>query len=326
MALPTHFTLNNGENMPVTGLGCWMGEPGQGDRVYAMCMTALKLGYRHFDTASGYGNEEFVGKALRDSGIPRNELYVTTKLPNNLHGNVREGFDESLRKLDCEYIDMYLIHWPQAVAGSHPGPEGKTRVLAPDEFPTIIDTWKAMEELLPTGKVRSIGVSNFSISTLSQLLPHCTVVPATNQVELHPCLPQDDLKTFCDEKGILLTAYSPLGRPEPNSKLSLFTDPDIIFLAAKNNITSGQLVLNWAVQRGTVVVPKSESPERLAANFQLKKLTDEDMTALNAFHTQPGRHRSLLTFHRDDCTVFGWTYEQLGWNMTQGGVVSASRL
>jgi glycerol 2-dehydrogenase (NADP+) len=173
------------------------------------------------------------------------------------------------------------------------------------------------------GKVKSIGVSNFSIKTLQQLLPHCAVVPATNQVELHPCLPQNDLKAFCDEKGIFLTAYSPLGRPggQDLPSFSFFSDPFITGIATMNELTPGQVLLSWAVQRGTVVVPKSETSERLSANIQLKRLSTENMSTINALHERPGLHRSLLGFHKEDCTVFGWSYEDLGWNMTKGGMV-----
>ncbi|KAF7375875.1 aldo/keto reductase [Mycena sanguinolenta] len=204
MANIPSFTLNDGTKIPSIGMGCWMGVSGGGERVYDMCLAALQCGYRHFDTASGYANEEYVGRAIRDSGIPREEIYLTTKLGNVDHHRVKEAFEESLQKLDVAYVDLYLLHWPQGFING--------KVLSPEEHPTFIETWKEMEKLLETGKVKSIGVSNFSIKTLEQLLPHCSIIPATNQVELHPCLPQTKLKAFCEDRGILLTAYSPLGR------------------------------------------------------------------------------------------------------------------
>ncbi|KAL0956000.1 hypothetical protein HGRIS_002176 [Hohenbuehelia grisea] len=293
---------------------CWMGEVGGGDRVFQMCTKALKHGYRHFDTASGYGNEKEVGEAIKASGIPRDEIYVTTKLPNTAHHKVQEAFEESLANLDCGYVDLYLMHWPQA---SIEDSSGNVKVLGPEEHPTIVDTWKAMEKLLETGKVKTIGVSNFSIKTLTQLLPHCTVIPATNQVELQPCLPQDDLKVFCESKGILLTAYSPLGRSS-----TLLQDPIVTSISDALNITPAQVVLSWGVQRGTIVVPKSEDNERMKANLELVELGDEHMTPLSKLHLQPGQHKSLLKYHNTDPgRIFGWTYEDMGWNMLPGGIV-----
>ncbi|KAF7315216.1 Aldo-keto reductase [Mycena indigotica] len=301
------FSLNNGNKMPSVGLGCWMGAPGGGQRVYDMCSNAFKAGYRHLDTAAGYANEEQVGKAIRDSGIPRSEFFVTTKLRGD--HNVKESFEESLQRLDVDYIDLYLVHWPQVFK------DGK--ILSPEEEPTIVQTWKEMEGLLETGRVKNIGVSNFSIKTLEILLPHCSVVPATNQVELHPCYPQNDLKEYCESKGILLTAYSPLGR-----STFFFEDPTIQKLAEKNSCMTAQIVLSWAVQRGTIIVPKSEDPGRMLANITLVKLSEEDFTTVNTLHKSPGLHKSLLAFDdKKDGTVFGWTYEQLGWNIRVGGEV-----
>ncbi|TRM69190.1 NADP-dependent oxidoreductase domain-containing protein [Schizophyllum amplum] len=316
-----NLKLNNGTEIPAVGMGCWMGGFGEEQRAYDMCSKALKCGYRHFDTASGYGNEEAVGRALRESGIPRNELYVTTKLPNAGHHRVRECFDESLKALDLDYIDLYLIHWPQGERPSGDvrrtgGNFGGTSYVAPDEAPTIVDVWKEMEKLLETGKVRTIGVSNFSVKTLSRLLPHCTVVPAVNQVEMHPCLPQEELKTFCAEKGIVLTGYSPLGRSK-----TLLEYPAVNEIAEKAGASPAQVLLSWAVQRGTTVVPKSEDEGRMAANLKLIPLSPSDMQAIDAIHKQPGMHKSLLKYHNADGTVMGWTYEQLGWNFGVGGVV-----
>ncbi|KZP11457.1 aado/keto reductase [Athelia psychrophila] len=307
--IPT-FTLNDGSKLPAVGMGCWMGEPGGGKRVTEMCRKALKNGYRHFDTAAGYENEKFVGDAIRASGIPRNEIFLTTKLHDHIH--VQQAFEDSLRLLDLEYIDLYLMHWPQYTdsAGCKftPGPD--------EQNPTFVETYMEMEKLLATGKVKSIGVSNFSIKTLTTLLASCTVVPAVNQVELHPCLPQDDLKAFCDSKGIHLTAYSPFGN------IALFAENPIIkSIAARLDITPAQAVLAWAVQRGTSVVPKSENEGRMVANITLPTLSAGDISQINSMHTHPGMHKSLLEYHNDDGTVFGWSYEWLGWNLTKGGVV-----
>ncbi|KAG7093282.1 hypothetical protein E1B28_006964 [Marasmius oreades] len=307
------FVLNNRIKIPSVGLGCWMGSPGCGERAYAMVQKAIKYGYRHFDTAAGYGNEEQVGKAIKDSGVPRNEFYITTKLPNLAHNQVQEAFAESLRKLDCEYLDLYLMHWPQASIDG--------RVLASDESPTIIETWKEMEKLLDSGKVKSIGTSNFSIKTLQTLLLHCSVVPAVNQVELHPFLPSVSLHNFCEEKRIQLTAYCPLGRPM-GEQLGPHNDPTIIKLAEKLKVDPGQVLLSWGVQKNIIVIPKTENENRMKTNITLVTLSREDMEAVDKIHTEPGKHRSTLTYHDQSGRVFGWTYEQLGWDM---GIVSQIR-
>ncbi|KAF8639508.1 hypothetical protein AX17_001413 [Amanita inopinata Kibby_2008] len=306
------FQLNNGTKIPAVGLGCWIGSVGNDQRVYDMCAKGLKIGYRHVDTAAQYGNERMVGKAVRDSGIPRSSIYITTKLGLRAGHRVREAFEESLKELDCEYIDLYLIHWPQV--GSYK--ENGDLMALNEEHPGFINVWKEVEKLVETGKVKSIGVSNFSVKTLSTLLPHCKIIPAVNQVEMHPCLPQQELKAFCDERGILLTAYSPLGQ----TATSVFTEsPIICAIADKLKITPAQVVFTWAVQRGIIIIPKSENEERLLANITLVKLQEEDMKTMNEFHSQPGMHKSLLAYHAPNGTVIGWTYKELGWKMTTGG-------
>ncbi|KAJ7039113.1 Aldo/keto reductase [Mycena alexandri] len=315
------YKLNDGTSIPSVGMGCYMNSSTFTEKqVYDMCQKAIKAGYRHFDTATGYGNEQQVGKAIRDSGIPRNEFYITTKLANGDHHRVREAFEESFDRLNTGYIDLYLLHWPQASMGEVDFSQinAPNMALTPEESPTFLETWKEIEKLLDTGKVKSIGVSNFSIKTLEELLAQCSVVPANNQVELHPCLPQDDLKTYCEAKGILLTAYSPLARTIE----TLFAEqPLISALAEKYNTTAAQIILSWGVQRGTVVVPKSENEGRMLANITLVKLSPEDMQEVGALHLKPGMHKSLVPFHSEDGGVFGWKYSWLGWNMTKGGMV-----
>ncbi|KAF7362165.1 Aldo-keto reductase [Mycena venus] len=314
------FKLNDGSTIPSVGLGCYMGGGAFTEKqVYDMCQKAIKAGYRHFDTATGYGNEQQVGDAIRASGLPRSEFYITTKLANGDHHRVREAFEESFKRLNVEYIDLYLLHWPQASMGDVDFSQinAPNMALRPDEHPTFVETWMEIEKLLETGKVKSIGVSNFSIKTLEELLSQCSVVPATNQVELHPCLPQDDLKAYCEAKGILMTAYSPLGRSK-----TFFAEQSLIRdLAVKYKATPAQIILSWGVQRGTVVVPKSENESRMLANITLMKLSEEDMHEIGRLHSQPGMHRSLVEFHADDGSVYGWRYEWLGWNMTKGGIV-----
>ncbi|KAJ3489523.1 hypothetical protein NLI96_g2062 [Meripilus lineatus] len=307
-----YFTFNNGIKVPSVGMGCWMGQPGGGEEAEEMCANALKMGYRHIDTAFGYGNEEHVGKAIRNSGIPREEIFVTTKLGQAHHHKVEEGFETSLKNLGLDYVDLYLMHWPQAQVDGV--------ILPPEQHPTIIDTWKDMEKLVATGKVKSIGVSNFSIQTLSQLLPHCTIKPVTNQVELHPCLPSHELKKFCEDNGILLTAYSPLGQ----SNHLFFDHPDIVLVATAHNATPAQVSMSWSVQRGTIVIAKSAKVARMKENITLFQLTPEEMTLVDNVHKTPGFHRSLLAYHDDDGSTFGWKYEYLGWPFTKGGIVASS--
>jgi len=206
------------------------------------------------------------------------------------------------------------------------------KVLSPEDNPTFIETWKMMEQLLQTGQVKTIGVSNFSIKNLERLLPHCSIIPAINQVELHPCHPQNNLKAYCEAKGILLTAYSPfdeLKHLHARQKLihlgrsTVFMEnPVIKSLAEKNKASPAQIVLAWAVQRGTVAIPKSENKARMIANITLIKLSTEDMAIIDTLHQAPDMHKSLLVYdNKKDGTVFGWTYEQLGWNIVVGGHV-----
>ncbi|KAF9501546.1 aldo/keto reductase [Pleurotus eryngii] len=311
MADIPHFTLNDGNKIPSVGIGCWMGIPGGAERVYNMCLKALKNGYRLIDTANGY-----VGQAVRDSGIPREDIYVTTKLPNNDHHRVQESFDESLRSLGLEYIDLYLMHWPQACISAVSMADPDAVIPPPGGSPTFIETWQDMEKLLTTGKVRSIGISNFSVKTLNELLPHCHVVPAVNQVELHPCLPSVELKKFCNDKGILLEAYSPLGQ-----KTALLHESPIIRETGERlGATTPQVVLSWGVQRGTVVIAKTETESRMKDNITLVQLSKADMETLNEMHKLPGLHRSLVLVG-DTEEVFGWKYEWLGWDIGQGGFV-----
>ncbi|KAK7062653.1 hypothetical protein VNI00_000141 [Paramarasmius palmivorus] len=318
------FTLKDGRKIPAVGMGCWIGTPGGGQRVYDYCSKAIKVGYRHFDTAAGYGNEEEVGRAIRDSGIPREEFFVTTKLANGDHGRVREAFEESFDNLGLGYIDLYLIHWPQAVKPLN-GHAWVGEAIPPDQSPTFVETWKDMEKLVATGKVRSIGVSNFSIKNLEILLPHCTIVPATNQVEAHPYLPNHELKVYCDGKGIPLTVYSPIGQPRPDVPLGPLENPSVNAIAQQHKVDTAQVLISWAVQRGTIAIPKTENERRMVTNITLITLSNEEMVAINNIHLNPGMHRSLINgVHTDDGKAFGWTYEQLGWNMTTGGTVPQS--
>jgi len=196
------------------------------------------------------------------------------------------------------------------------------RIIPPGESPTFVETWKEMEKLLDTGKVKSIGVSNFSIKTLNELLPHCAVIPATNQVEIHPCLPSFELQEFCESKGILLTAYSPFGQ---NSDL-IMKNPELQSIADKHSGSVGQICVSWNVQRGIISIPKSSTPERQKSNISLVKLSNDEMKLVNDLHKKPDMHRSTSRFYHSGPTVFGWTYDQLGWPLVKGGFVEESKL
>ncbi|KAI0673938.1 Aldo/keto reductase [Trametes maxima] len=308
------FRLNNGLSIPAIGVGCWMGTAEESERVTAMVKEALDLGYRHIDTVIDFlitGNEKSVGKALQETAVPRGDIFLTTKLDQKDHGRVAEALDNSLMKLGVDYVDLYLMHWPMAFDESG-------RTLQPDESPTLIETWREMEKLLVHGNLKAIGVSNFSIKTLSELLPHAAVLPAVNQVELHPCLPQHSLLDFCAKRNILLTAYSPLGKHK-------FADDQAITAmvdAHGNGVAAAQVLLSWGVQRGTAVIPKTINGARMRENTELVQLSAAEMSVLNQLHTKSGMHRSVCGFHSPELggSCFGWTYAQLGWEMTTGGV------
>ncbi|GAB1523232.1 hypothetical protein RhiTH_006363 [Rhizoctonia solani] len=317
--------LNSGDSIPAVGLGCWMGSVGGGEQAYEMVKLALRLGYRHFDTASRYGNEEGVGRAIRESGIPRSEILVTTKLVDWDHDSPKRGLEGSLMALGLDYIDLYLMHWPMARVGGRDG-----RILQPDESPTFVETWLAMEKLLDTaldaGKVKNIGISNFSIQNINVLLEKAKVIPVVNQVELHPCYPQNKLIEFCRSKGIYPTAYCPLGQ----YRSPFFSDPVFIRAAEQlskelsREVTPSQLVLSWAVQRGTIIIPKSSNESRLKQNLDIITLPKAIFEIVDSYHKGPGMHKTLDEYTlREPGTVGGWTYEQMGWSLDrEGSVVS----
>jgi len=298
--------LNNGVEIPAIGLGTWSGVTVEEQRsALPWYLTALEVGYRHFDTAYGYGTESVVGDAIRKSGIPRSEIFVTTKLPNHHHHCVEKSLDESLARAGLDYYDLYLIHWPQ----SYPPKENESDCLRPDgtwetaEHPTVNETWEQMEELLKTKKVRAIGISNFSIKTLTQLLKTARIIPAVNQVEMHPHLNQKALKEFCGSKGIILTAYSPTGYAPVRE------DPLVNKIAQKHNVMPTQVTLAWHIQRGTVAIPKSTKVENQKANLNLPTLTAEEMEELS--NIDKGIH--LCYYGPVKGHVWGWNYEQMGW-------------
>ncbi|MFE5186520.1 aldo/keto reductase [Streptomyces sp. NPDC056628] len=254
--------LNNGVEMPQLGFGVWQVPDDEAERAVA---AALEAGYRSIDTAAIYGNETGTGKAVATSGVPREDVFVTTKVWNSDHGydSTLRAFDTSLEKLGMEYVDLYLIHWPTPARGLY------------------VDTYKAFEKLLADGRVRAIGVSNFLPEHLERLIEETSVVPAVNQIELHPHLQQHAARAFHAEKGIATEAWSPLG-----SGKGLLEVPAIVAIARKHGRTPAQIVLRWHLQLGNVVIPKSVTPSRIKENIDVFdfSLDDEDLAAISALN------------------------------------------
>ncbi|KAI9065994.1 hypothetical protein FKP32DRAFT_1756257 [Trametes sanguinea] len=266
-SLPTHYTLPSGDKIPAVALGVW--QAGKGE-VGEAVRTALKAGYRHIDGAWAYQNEEEVGQALRDSGVPRDQVWLTSKLWNTFHApeDVEPALDESLQKLGTEYLDLYLIHWPIAFK------KGSSNELDLELTANPYPTWKKLEEMVDKGKVRNIGVSNFNIPRLRNLTANpLKYKPAVNQVELNYWNPQPELLQWAKDNNLLLEAYSPLGsNKQVKETLQV---PEVKAIAEELNITPAQAIISWHVQRGTVVLPKSVTPSRVIENFHVVKLPDE---------------------------------------------------
>jgi len=260
--------------MPWLGLGVFLSQ--EGTEVENAVKSALANGYRHIDTAAIYKNENGVGKAIKESGVPRNEIFLTSKVWNTDQGyqSTLEAFNKSLEKLQTDYLDLYLIHWPKGERS--------------------LETWKALEELYEAGRIRAIGVSNFLVHHLEDFLPHCTVVPAVNQVEFHPELIQPDLLKYCQGKGIQLEAWSPIMKGRVNEI------PVIQEIAAKYGKTPVQVVLRWDIQKGVVTIPKSVKEERIISNtnFFDFELTPEEMAKIDALdqNKRIGPHPDHISF------------------------------
>lgn len=273
------FKLNTGAKIPAVGLGTWQSAPGD---VYHATVAALKNGYRHIDTAAIYGNEEDVGRGIKDSGVPREEIFVTTKLWNTEHKNVEQALDISLKKLGLDYVDLYLIHWPVST-------DKTTNAPFPDY--DFVDAYKELQKIYKnTDKVKAIGVSNFTLKKLEKLLTSegVDVIPAANQIEAHPLLTQPDLYNFLQEKGIILEAYSPLG----STGSPLFKYKAVQEIAEKNQVEPAQVLISWAVQRKTVVLPKSVTESRIISNLKTFVLSDEDFETLNKISLTEGEVRT----------------------------------
>lgn len=274
MNISTKVTLNNGVQMPWLGLGVF--RSAEGEEVENAVKTALKHGYISVDTAAIYQNERGVGNAVKESGIPREDIFLTSKVWNSDQGykTTLAAFEESLDKLQTSYLDLYLIHWPKGERS--------------------IDTWKALEELYKKGRIRAIGISNFLVHHLKDFLPECKIMPAVNQIEFHPVLIQPDLFDYCKNKGIQLEAWSPIMKGKVNNV------PLIGDLAAKYGKTPVQIVLRWDIQKGVVTIPKSVTPERIISNADIFdfELSTEDMNKIDQLdkNVRLGGHPDFITF------------------------------
>ncbi|KAF4342547.1 alcohol dehydrogenase [Fusarium beomiforme] len=295
---PSSFKLNTGQEIPALGLGTWQSPAGEVEKAVAY---ALKDGYKLIDCAYCYGNEEEVGAGLKaafEAGVKREDIFVVTKVWATYNTRPELGLDKSLKALGLDYVDLFLVHWPLLL-----NPEGND-----DKFPkkpdgsrdvirdyNHIDGWKLMEQLPATGKTRGIGVCNvcslfvfyqisadnpkYSKKYLEELLPHATIVPAVNQIENHPNLPQQEIVDFCKEKGIHIEAYSPFG----STGGPVMTAEPVVKIAEKKGVSASTVLLSYHVARGSTVLAKSVTPERITANKTIVDLNDEDMKALNDY-------------------------------------------
>jgi len=274
MDIASTTTLNNDLEMPWLGLGVFQSK--EGNEVINAVKVALDCGYRSIDTAAIYHNERGVGQAIGESSVPREAIFLTSKVWNSEQGyeSTMKAFEESLEKLKTEYLDLYLIHWPK----------GRKSVK----------TWKAMEELYKKGRIKAIGVSNFLVHHLEDFLPECKVVPAVNQVEFHPTLIQPDLLEFCRNKGIQLEAWSPIMKGKVNDL------PVLQALAAKYGKTPVQVTLRWEIQKGVVTIPKSVTNKRIVDNADIFdfELSSEDMDKIDRLdkNQRIGPHPDHISF------------------------------
>lgn len=260
------ITFNDGHAIPQVGLGVWRTPE---EDAAAVVRTALEAGYRHIDTASIYENEAGVGEGIRTGGVPRNELFVTTKVWNADQGHdaTLRALDASLGRLGLDYVDLYLIHWPAPKRGQY------------------VDTWRALVRAREEGRVRSIGVSNFATEHLERVIAETGVAPALNQIELHPRFQQREMRAMHERLGIATESWSPLGQGK------LLSDPAVARVAAKHGRTPAQAIIRWHIDSGLVVIPKSVTPSRIAENLDVFgfSLDAEDMTALGALDDRHGR-------------------------------------
>ncbi|MCB0894795.1 MAG: aldo/keto reductase [Nocardioides sp.] len=266
MAVPT-YTLNDGTTLPAVGFGTY---PLTGAEGTAAVRSALEAGYRLIDTAVNYGNEEEVGVALRESGVPREELRVTSKLPGRHHAydDAVASVHGSLERLGLDYLDLHLIHWPNPSVGRY------------------AEAWRALVDLREQGLVRSIGVSNFTEDHLARVIDETGVTPSVNQVELHPYFPQERMREVHDRLGIRTESWSPLGK-----RRAPFNEPAVAEAAERHGVAPGQVILRWQVQLGSIPIPKSATPERQRQNLDLFafELSADEVAAITALGRADGR-------------------------------------
>ena len=269
-----HITLNNGITIPQLGLGVWQAQ--DGDEVEKAVTAAISAGYRSFDTAAVYGNEAGVGQAIAKSSVDRKELFITSKVWNSDQGyeSTLKAFHHSLKLLGLDYIDMYLIHWPMPKTAKY------------------LETWKAMEELYNAGKIKVIGVCNFQIPHLQNLIRHAKVLPALNQIELHPYFPQLKLRQFCKDNGIAIESWSPIGGSggagaRASAEIPLLLQPDLVSIGKTYGKTPAQIVIRWHLQHDLIVIPKSVHEDRIKENIDVFDfhLSVHDMESIDALET-----------------------------------------
>ncbi|KAJ7153531.1 reductase AKOR2 [Mycena crocata] len=324
---------NSASTCPIIGTGAWAPNVGEERTTKAKewLLSALKIGYRHIDTAYSYGTEKAVGEAIVESGIHREDIFIVSKLPPNHHHRVKESIQETLTNLGIKWLDMYLMHWP--IAAIYEG-ESENRTLKIDYFtfshchlfnegdgpdplhpegspkavdsPAVLETWAQMEDCLRQAKCEAIGVSNFSIKNLDLLINDGrsrSIKPAMNQVEMHPYLAQNELLAYCKEHDIAVVAYMPSGGDRVRN------DPVIVDLAAKYDVTPTQIILAWHLSRNVVVIPKSTKEEHQKENFNLPTLEDEDIKKIDGLD----RGERICNKADENGLVYGMSYEQLGW-------------
>ena len=294
------FRLSNGDEIPALGLGTWKSEPGE---VGAALREAIGAGYRHIDCAAIYMNEREVGQAIAgaiaEGDVRREDLWITSKLwnCNHLAADVRPGLEQTLADLGLDYLDLYLIHWPVAFKPGVTFPRQPEEYLSPDEAP-IAQTWSEMEKAVDDGLCRNIGLSNFSEAKCRAVVDGARIAPTVNQVELHPILAQPDLLASCADMGIHLTAHSPLGSGDRPDVMKRSDEPQpmehrvVHAIADRNQASPAQVLIAWAIRRGTAVIPKTVNPVRLAENLAAAslELTEADLADLAALD----RHRRYI--------------------------------
>ncbi|CAK3816473.1 Glycerol 2-dehydrogenase (NADP(+)) [Lecanosticta acicola] len=298
------FKLNNGVTIPAVGFGTFANEGSKGE-TYKAVTHALNVGYRHLDCAWFYQNEDEVGDAVHDflkenPSVKRSDIFICTKVWNHLHEpeEVKWSLESSLKKLKVDYVDLFLVHWPIAAEKddnympklNEKGQYAIKEELTKNQQPT----WRAMEEVYEAGKAKAIGVSNWTIPGLKDLLSWAKVKPAVNQVEIHPFLPNEELVKFCFDNDITPEAYSPLGSQNqvPTTGEKVNTNPTLNKIAEKGGYTLAQVLIAWGIRRGYVVLPKSSTPHRIESNFKSIELSDEDFEAVNA--VAKGRHTRFV--------------------------------